>query len=62
VQGFDGREIGVGTQWRPVVGQADFDVLLGEVVLVDEEFADLVEGVGVFTHFGVVILHLMSFL
>ena len=56
VQGLDGRGVGVGTQRRKVVGKAYSDVFLGEVVLVDEDFADLIGGVGVFAPFGVVIV------
>ena len=37
-----------------VAGEADFDVFLGEVVAVDEDFADLVFGVGVLALFFVV--------
>jgi hypothetical protein len=35
VQGFDGWEVGVGPEGREVVGEADFDILLGDVVVVD---------------------------
>ena len=55
MEGLDAGEVGVDVE---LVGDvecgADFDVFLGKVVAVDENFADLVDVVGILALVGVV--------
>lgn len=55
VQGFGGGEVRVGLQWREVICETDFDVFLGEVVLMDQDFTDLIRGLWIFAFFGIVV-------
>ena len=56
VESFDVVEVGVRSESGQVAGEADFDVFLREIVLVDQDFADLVGGFGVFAFVGVVVV------
>ena len=55
MEGLDAGEVGVRVELVvDVEGGADFDVFLGEVVAVDEDFADLVGVVGILAVVGVI--------
>lgn len=54
---FDGRKAGFGLQGRDVESQADFDVLLRQIIAVDQHLANLVRRIRIVALLGVVILN-----